>query len=123
MKKVFFVAALSLGSIAAFAQDVEAVEQVATESLETTKEMEVVEEKEAIASEAAEEIKVQDAFAEVTIEEVPETVVTALASDYPAATITKAYANEAQQYKLEVAKEDGSAVELYIDADGNFIEM
>lgn len=101
MKKVFLVAALSLGTMTAFAQESETtIEEVATEVMEA-----------------------QDAFAEVAIEELPEAITAALATDYPGATIAKAYVNEAAQYKLEVAKEDGIAIEMYADAEGNWIEM
>ena len=101
MKKVLLIALLSLGTMTAFAQETEtAVEEVATEVMEA-----------------------QDAFAEIAIEELPETITAALEAAHPGATIAKAYINEASQYKLEVAKEDGEAVELYADAEGNWIEM
>ena len=101
MKKVFLVAALALGTMTAFAQEEEtAVETVATEVMEK-----------------------QDAFAEIALEELPEAVTVALEAAHPGATISKAYLNEAAQYKLEVVKEDGEAVELYADAEGNWIEM
>ncbi len=101
MKKVFLVAALSLGTMTAFAQEEEtAVEAVATEVMEE-----------------------QDAFTEIAIEELPEAITVALEAAHPGATISQAYINEAAQYKLEVAKEDGEAVELYADAEGNWIEM
>ena len=101
MKKVLLVAALSLGTMTAFAQEEEtAVESVATEVMEE-----------------------QDVFAEIAIEELPEAITVALEAAHPGTTIAKAYVNEAAQYKLEVAKEDGEAVELYADAEGNWIEM
>ena len=101
MKKVLLVAALSLGTMTAFAQEEEtAVESVATEVMEE-----------------------QDAFSEIAIEELPEAITVALEAAHPGTTIAKAYVNEAAQYKLEVAKEDGEAVELYADAEGNWIEM
>lgn len=101
MKKVLLVAALAIGTMTAVAQESEtAVEEVATEVMEA-----------------------QDAFAEVAIEELPEAITEALATDHPGTTISKAYVNEEMQYKLEVAKEDGTTVELYADAEGNWIEM
>ena len=106
MKKVFLVAALSLGTMTAFAQE-EATEAAATAT-------------EAVATEV---VEAQDGFAEVAVEELPAAIAEALATDHPGATISKAYVNEAAQYKLEVAKEDGTAVELYADAEGNWIEM
>ncbi len=101
MKKVLLVAALSLGTMTAFAQEEEtAVTETATEVMEA-----------------------QDAFAEVAIEELPEAIAVALETAHPGAVISKAYTNEAAQYKLEVAKDDGETVELYADAEGNWIEM
>lgn len=101
MKKVVLMAVFSLGTMTAFAQEEEtAVESVATEVMEE-----------------------QDAFAEIALEELPEAITAALEAAHPGATISKAYVNEAAQYKLEVAKEDGEAVELYADAEGNWIEM
>ena len=97
------VAALALGSMTAFAQEETPTEEVT-----------------AVAVEA---VEAQDSFAEVAIEELPEAITAALATDFPGATIAKAYVNEAAQYKLEVAKEDGEALELYADAEGNWIEM
>lgn len=142
MKKVFLVAALSLGTMTAFAQEVEAVaaevqeetsiEAVATEAIEETATeaveetaVEAVEETatEAVEATTVEVIEAQDAFTEVAIEELPEAVTEALATDHPGTTISKAYANQDSQYKLEVAKEDGTTVELYADAEGNWIEM
>ena len=105
MKNLMIVAALALGSMTAFAQE----------------EVPTTEEATAVATEMVEET--QDTFAEVAVEELPEAITAALATDHPGATIGKAYVNEAAQYKLEVAKEDGTAVEMYADAEGNWIEM
>ena len=104
MKNLMIVAALALGSMTAFAQEETPTEEVA-----------------AAATEMVEEA--QDGFAEVAVEELPEAITAALATDHPGATIAAAFVNEAAQYKLEVAKEDGTAVELYADAEGNWIEM
>lgn len=69
-----------------------------------------------------EEVIVQD-FTEIAVSEVPEAVTTALEQAYPGATLDKAYKNNDGQYKLEVSSEDGSTMELYADAEGNWIEM
>lgn len=101
MKKVVLMAAFSLGTMTAFAQEEEtALESVATEVMEE-----------------------QEAFAEIAIEELPEAITVALEAAHPGATISKAYVNEAAQYKLEVAKQDGETVELYADGEGNWIEL
>ena len=99
MKKVFFVLALSLGSLTAFAQDADVVEATATEAVP------------------------QDDFSEIAASELPEAVTAAVAKNYPTATIDKAYVNEAKQFKLEVSLEDGTSGTLYADENGNWIEM
>ncbi|MGB5553216.1 MAG: hypothetical protein WBM83_01065 [Flavobacteriaceae bacterium] len=136
MKKVMLVAVLSLGTMTAFAQEeVQAIATEATEvAVEATEEATEAVVAEEVAVEATEEateavateevaVEAQDAFTEVAIEELPEAITAALEAAHPGAAISKAYINEASQYKLEVAKEDGSAVELYADAEGNWIEM
>lgn len=69
-----------------------------------------------------EEVFVQD-FKEIATSDLPKAVIDALTTDFPGATINKAYVNSEGQYKLEVAKEDGSTAELYADAEGNWLEM
>lgn len=100
MKKLFFAAVLSLGSLTAFAQAADAQESV-TEVVTAT----------------------QDEFTEIATSDLPEAVTAAVTKNYPTATINKAHVNEAKQYKLEVALEDGTAGTLYADEDGNWIEM
>ena len=146
------VAALALGTMSAFAQDEveevtidateivdeateeateaieeatevteEATEAIAEEAVEAVEETEAIEAVEAV--EEAEAVMTQDGFNEIAIEELPEAITTALEAAHPGATVSKAYMNDASQYKLEVAKEDGASVELYADAEGNWIEM
>lgn len=99
MKKLFFVAVLSFGSLTAFAQG----EDVALETTQT-----------AIA---------QDDFSEIETSDLPEAVSTAVSNDYPSGSISKAYVNKQEQYKLEVTLEDGTTGTLYADKDGNWIEL
>lgn len=100
MKKLFFAAVLSLGSLTAFAQE---GEESATQATEV-----------AVA---------QDDFQAIEVSALPEAVTTAVSKNYPSATIDKAYVNKKEQYKLEVTLEDGTAGTLYADKDGNWIEM
>ena len=100
MKKLMLVAVMALGTMTAFAQEEASVEAVATEV-----------------------VIAQDDFSEVAVAELPEAVSAAVAKNYPTATINKAYANEAAQYKLEVSLEDGTAGTLFADAEGNWIEL
>lgn len=142
MKKVLVVAVLALGTMTAFAQEVATeVEAVATEAVitEETVVVEVVATEEVVAEEAViatEEVVVEEAvvateevvedeiaFNEVAIAELPEAITVALEAAHPGATIAKAYANKSSQYKLDVANAEGVAVELYTDAEGNWIEL
>ena len=101
MKKLIFATVFSLGSLTAFAQDTEDVQADATEVVAAA----------------------QDEFSEIAVEELPEAVTAAVEKNYPTATINKAYANEAKQFKLEVSLEDGTTGTLYADENGNWIEQ
>ncbi len=136
MKKVMLVAVMSLGTMAAFAQ--EEVQEVTTET--TTVEAiapEADQATEAVAAEATEAVMAseeaveatevaavaQDSFIEVAVEEVPVSITDALAKDYPEAKVSKALKNDMEQYKLEVVAQDGSELVLFADSEGNWIEM
>ncbi|WP_419212867.1 hypothetical protein ACNR9Q_01755 [Maribacter sp. X9] len=69
-----------------------------------------------------EDIMSQD-FKEIAVSDVPTAVTDTLQKDYAGATLNKAYVNEEDNYKLEVTLQDGTAIELYADAQGNWIEM
>ena len=105
MKNLLFAAALSLGTLTAFAQD--DIENTQTQATEAT---------EVVAT-------AQDGFNEINSSDVPQLVSDALAKDYPDTKISKAFVNDKGQYKLEVAKEDGTTSELYADAKGKWINM
>lgn len=105
MKKIFITAVFALGSLSAFAQE----------------EVTVIENAEVEATEAV--AATQDDFSEVSSDELPEAVTAAVSKNYPTASIDKAYTNEANQFKLEVSLEDGTAGTLYADENGNWIEM
>jgi len=121
MKNLMIAAVLSLGTMTAFAQqDENAVEETGTAVEETaTDATDAVEDTAADASEAMS----QDSFKEVATEEVPEAITTALEEAHPSATIDKASMNDQSQYKLKVTKEDGESAELYMDAEGNKVDM
>ncbi|AIY12306.1 hypothetical protein [Cellulophaga baltica] len=65
----------------------------------------------------------QDSFSEIEKSELPEAVSSAVATNYPSATIDKAYVNDQKQYKIEVSLEGGTTGTLYADENGNWIEM
>ncbi|MET7028470.1 hypothetical protein [Sediminicola luteus] len=100
MKKLYYVAAFSLASLTAFAQNTAEANIGATT-----------------------EVSVQDNYTEIDSSELPEAVTAAIAKDYPTATVNKAYVNKDKQYKLEVVLKDGASGTLYADQDGNWIEM
>ncbi|SHJ47465.1 hypothetical protein SAMN04487911_12243 [Arenibacter nanhaiticus] len=99
MKKLFVVAVVSLGTLTGFAQEAEAAEAV-----------------------GATEMVAQDEYSEIEISALPEAVTNALAKDHPEATISKAYVNKKEQFKLEVAHQDGTSATLFADKKGNWIE-
>ncbi|MEO9512425.1 MAG: hypothetical protein ABJN84_17310 [Flavobacteriaceae bacterium] len=101
MRKLFFTAALSLVGLTAMAQEETAELQADEITMETT---------------------AQD-FEEISVSDLPEAVTSSVEKDYPTATVSKAYKNEADQYKLELSLEDGTSGTLYADAQGNWIEL
>ncbi|WP_378186378.1 hypothetical protein ACE939_14735 [Aquimarina sp. W85] len=70
----------------------------------------------------ASEITLQDKYVELAVENLPQPVLDAVANDYEGATISKAAAKEdASEFKLELSQEDGETMNVYIDAEGNWI--
>ena len=118
-------AVLSLGTMTAFAQEENAVEETATDATEMVEDdAEEAADATEDTTQTVEEATSSDAdFSEVASEELPESVTAAVSKNYPTASIDKAYVNEANQYKLEVSLEDGTAGTLYADENGNWIEM
>lgn len=96
MKKLFVAAALVLGGFAT---------QAAT----------------TINSDGVAIVASQEEFKEIAVEEVPEAITTALAKDYEGATISKAYVNEAKEYKLEIAIGEKAGV-IYANENGEWIQ-
>ena len=105
MKKLILSAAILMGSLTAFAQSTPAktakpVTETATPATETVK---------------------QEGYKEVTMEEIPEPIKTALTKVYPTATLDKAYVNEAKEYKLDVTLNEKKG-NLFADEKGNWIK-
>ncbi|MEJ1221195.1 hypothetical protein [Sediminicola sp. 1XM1-17] len=100
MRKLFLVTALTIGSLSAFAQN------------STTANVGVTA-----------DVSIQDGYTEIESSALPEAVATALTTDYPTATISKAYVNKDKQYKLEVMLKDGAVATIYADENGNWLEM
>lgn len=66
-------------------------------------------------------IVVNDEFKEIAVDKLPAAVSSAVKNDFATATISKAYVNTSEQYKLELSL-DGSTSTVYADKDGNWIE-
>jgi len=64
-----------------------------------------------------------DDFSEISVSEVPQTVMDAISKNYPTANLEKAYINDEKQYKLVLSLEDGTQGTVYADEDGNWIDM
>lgn len=103
MKKVFITAAIILGGLSTYA----------TSTMELNQPKEIVKDVEA-------------QFREIKSNELPKAVLDALVSDFNRATVTKAYVNDRQEYKLHISiQEVTSAVHtenVYADKDGNWID-
>ena len=111
MKKLILSAALVLGSLTAFAQ--------ATPSKTAKPTTEATKAATETAKPATETTK--QSYTEVTLDEVPEAVKTALTRVYPTATLDKAYVNEAKEYKLDVTLNEKKG-NLFADEKGNWIK-
>ncbi len=96
MKKLILSAAIVLGSLTSFANT------TIPTNFETVK-------------------IVQEEYTEITPDQLPEAVQTALKTSYPDATIEKAYVNEKKEYKIEISVGDQKAA-VFSDADGNWIK-
>ena len=68
-------------------------------------------------------IVVAEDFSEIDISEVPQAVTDAITTNFPTATLNKAYTNEENQYKLVLSLEDGTSGTVYADAEGNWLDM
>ncbi|WP_432672476.1 PepSY-like domain-containing protein [Flavobacterium sp. SM2513] len=96
MKKLILSAAIVLGSLTSFAN----------KTIPTTTEIVKI---------------VQEEYTEITADQLPEAVQTALKTSYPDAIIDKAYVNEKKEYKIEISLGDQKAA-IFADANGNWIK-
>ena len=64
---------------------------------------------------------VENGFQEVSLDKLPTAIVDALKSSFPSATLSKAFVNGKEQYKLEISVEN-EAKTLYSDKDGNWLD-
>jgi len=66
-------------------------------------------------------IVINDEFKEIAVDKLPASVTSAVKNDFATATISKAYVNTDEQYKLELSI-DGNTSTVYADKDGNWLE-
>ncbi len=64
---------------------------------------------------------VNEGFEEISIEKLPTAVVEAVSKDFPDATLSKAFVNEKEQYKLELTVEQETKT-VYANKEGNWLE-
>jgi len=68
------------------------------------------------------EVVTQEKYIELAVENLPESVLDAVAKDFKGSIINKAAAKEdASAFKLELTKEDGEVIEVFCDGEGNWI--
>jgi hypothetical protein len=118
MEFLVLTAVFALGSLTAFAQ-----EQQPTQD-DTQKKEKMMDRSKAKMDKAKDKEmkKAQKGFKEVSMDELPEPINTAIEENYPNATIDKAMVNKKMQYKLEATMEDGSTKTMMMDKDGNPIQ-
>lgn len=63
----------------------------------------------------------QEEYTEITSDQLPQAVLSALNNTYPGATIDKAFVNQNKEYKLEISVGDQKAT-VFADANGNWIK-
>lgn len=111
MKNLALTAVFALASMTAFAQETETMDD-APQQKEST--MDKAGDK---AMDAA-----QKGFTEVSMDEVPEPIMTAVKKNYPNATVNMVQMNKKMQYKLDATMEDGTEQTMMMDAEGNPIK-
>jgi hypothetical protein len=68
------------------------------------------------------EVEVVQDYAEVKISELPQPVKDAVARDFEAATISKAYKNEKGEFKLLIATAEKQSLTLFADKNGEWLK-
>ncbi|MDE0535464.1 MULTISPECIES: hypothetical protein [unclassified Tenacibaculum] len=64
---------------------------------------------------------VENDFQEISLDKIPTTITNSLKNSFPSATLSKAFVNEKEQYKLEISVENETKT-LYADKDGNWLD-
>ncbi|MFV0541421.1 MAG: hypothetical protein ACK5MZ_09330 [Aestuariibaculum sp.] len=66
-------------------------------------------------------ISVNEGFTEISLDQLPEAVKAAVEKDFANATLSKAYVNASEQYKLVLSIDENEST-VYADKDGNWLE-
>ena len=75
-----------------------------------------------VSNESEETIVIQEKYIDLAVENLPQSVLDAVARDFKGYTISSAAAKEdASEFKLELSSSDGTTAEVFCDADGNWI--
>lgn len=97
MKKLILSAAIILGAISAHAA-------IATNSVSIIQ-----------------SVNIQDEFTEISADAIPAAVKSTIEKSFPGTKLEKAYKNEKNEYKLEIAKDDKKYT-VFTDTSGNIIK-
>ena len=66
-------------------------------------------------------LNIQDEFTEISADAIPAAVKSTIEKSFPGTKLEKAYKNEKNEYKLEIAKDDKKYT-IFTDASGNIIK-
>src|SRR5690606_15448175 len=66
-------------------------------------------------------IVANDDFKEIAADKIPAAITDAIAKDFASATISKAYVNSSEQYKIELTIDENTST-VYADKDGNWLK-
>ena len=66
-------------------------------------------------------LNIQDEFTEISADAIPAAVKSTIEKSFPGTKLEKAYKNEKNEYKLEIAKGDKKYT-IFTDASGNIIK-
>ncbi|MBP0903733.1 hypothetical protein ACFSKN_04025 [Mariniflexile gromovii] len=66
-------------------------------------------------------VVMNEEFKEIAVDKLPAAVKSAVEKDFASATISKAYVNSKEQYKLEITIEESTST-VYADKEGNWLE-
>lgn len=66
-------------------------------------------------------VVIDNEFKEIALKDLPTTVAEAITKDFAYATVTKAYVNESEQYKIAITTDEGESF-IYADKEGKWLK-